>query len=239
MLYKKHVLIICSLFLFYACKEESKTTFSETSITTKTNKLVEVNIPKVMGDNAISNSINSEIKNLVMRALQVGEPTSTTSKSIEESIDAFNEEYNAFNKDFPDASMPWEAQIDGEMLFESTEIISISITSYLNTGGAHGNTFITFLNFNAQTGKRLKNTDLIKNTDGFKTLAASYFKKALSDDDMLFKPDNFQLPENMGYVEEGIHLLYNTYEIAPYATGIIEFTIPFEKARPFLVFKGS
>jgi len=239
MLFKKHLFIVCSLLLFYACKQELKTTFSEINITTETNKLVEVNIPKAIGGNTISNTINSEINNLVINALEVGEPNNSTSKSIEESINAFNEEYDAFNKDFPDSAMLWEAQIDGEILFESPEIISISITSYLNTGGANGNTVITFLNFDAQTGKRLQNTDLIKNDAGFKTLAASYFKKNLKDEDMLFKPDSFQLPENMGYVEDGIHLLYNTYEIAPYAMGIIEFTIPFEKVRPFLVFNGA
>ena len=238
MLHKKFFLVCCLLFLFYACKEELKTTFSEINVTTKTNKLVDITIPKAMGDNAISNTINSEINNLVMAALEIGEPNSSTSKSIEESIAAFNEEYNVFNKDFPDTAMPWEAQIDGEVLYESPEIISISITSYTNTGGAHGNTVITFLNFDAQTGNRIHTTDLIKNLEGFKTLAASYFKKAITEEDLLFKPNSFQLPENMGYVEEGIHLLYNTYEVAPYSTGIIEFTIPFEKAAPFLVFDG-
>src|SRR5690606_13397299 len=181
--------------------QELKTTFSETHITTKTNKLVAVNIPRAMGDGTVSTSINSEINKVVMDALEVGDTHSSTSKSVEESINAFNEDYNAFNNDFPDSTMLWEAQIDGEILFESAEIISISVTSYINTGGAHGNTIVAFLNFNAQTGKRLQNSNLIKNNDGFKWLAASYFKKNITDEDILFKPDNFQLPENMGYVE--------------------------------------
>lgn len=236
---KKQVLFVLSLFTLFACNEEPKTAFIETNITTDTNTLVEANIPNAVGDTLITNGINAEINTVVMFALQVGDDNSKATKTIEESINIFNEEYKAFNKDFPDSTLPWEAQIDGEILFESSKIISVAITSYVNTGGAHGNTNITFLNFDAETGKRLKNTDLLKDVEGFNNIAKSYLKDALKEEDILFDLDSFQLPENIGYTMEGLVLLYNTYEIASYATGIIEFTIPFEKANSFLVFNGS
>jgi hypothetical protein len=238
MLFKKHLVVVLCL-LFYSCNQELKTTFSEVEITTETNTLVTVNIPKAFGNPTISNNINFEINKQVINALQVGEPNSATLSSVEESIHAFNNEYQTFSKEYPEVSMPWEAQIDGGLLFQSDEIISVSITSYLNTGGAHGNTVIVFLNFDAQTGKRIKNADLITGEAGFKKLAASYFERNITADSVLFKSDGFQLPENMGYVDEGIHLLYNTYEMAPYTTGIIEFTIPFKEAGSFLAFNGS
>jgi hypothetical protein len=208
-------------------------------MTTPNNKLVEVNIPKASGNSVVAKQINDEINKTAVAALQIGEQNAITSKTIEESIMLFNKEYHAFNADFPDVSQPWEAQIDGEVMFQSPEVISISVTSYVNTGGAHGNTNITFLNFDASTGKRLQNSDLIKNKEAFKTIAKSYFKEAVTEDDVLFDPDNFQLPANVGFTEEGIILLYNTYEIAPYSTGIIDFTIPFEKVNDFLAFNGS
>ncbi|MEN3323938.1 DUF3298 and DUF4163 domain-containing protein [Mariniflexile soesokkakense] len=237
--YRKTLLTICLACFIFSCNEDLKTTFSDTKITTLNNKLVEVNIPKAIGNNLVANQINAEISKLIMTVLQIGEQDSIASKTVEESISLFNDEYNAFNIDFPNVLHTWEAQIDGEVMSQSPEIISIAITSYVNTGGAHGNTNISFLNFDAGTGKRIQNSDLIKNKDAFRTIAESYFKDAIKEDDVLFEPDTFQLPANIGFNEEGVILLYNTYEIAPYSTGIIDFTIPIEKVSDYLAFNGS
>ncbi|MFG6687978.1 DUF3298 and DUF4163 domain-containing protein [Mariniflexile sp. HNIBRBA6329] len=236
MYYKKLLLLICFSSFIFSCNEELKTTFSISNITTENNKLVEANIPKAFGNDLVITEINSEISKTVIAALQIGDPDTITSKSIEESITLFNEEFNKFNTDFPDVTQPWEAQIDGEVMFRSPEIISIAITSYTNTGGAHGNTNISFLNFDAVTGKRIQNSNLITNKDAFKNVAKSYFKDALTEDDVIFEPDTFQLPANIGFTIEGVILLYNTYEIAPYSTGIIDFTIPIEKVNDYLAF---
>ena len=239
MFYKKSLLIIVSFFVLLSCNEDLKTTFIDINITTDNNKLAEINIPNAIGTDLISTNINSEISKVVINELNVGETDSSTAKSIEEGITLFNDEYNAFNTDFPDSTAPWEVQIDGEILFQSYEIISIAITSYMNTGGAHGITNISFINFDAATGKRILNEKLFKNEAAFQDAAKPYFEAALNEDDIIFDPDNFKLPANIGYNEEGVLLLYNTYEIAPYSTGIIDFIIPFEKISSFLVFKGS
>ena len=42
------------------------------------------------------------------------------------------------------------------------------------------------------------------------------------------------LPENIGFSDEGVILLYNVYEIAPYSEGITEFTIPFEEVLKYI-----
>jgi hypothetical protein len=44
----------------------------------------------------------------------------------------------------------------------------------------------------------------------------------------------FHLPENIGYGDEGIILLYNVYEVASYAQGYTEFAIPYDIAESFL-----
>ncbi|MDO7172270.1 DUF3298 and DUF4163 domain-containing protein [Mariniflexile sp. AS56] len=236
MLYRKILLCIGLLSFIYSCNEDLKPSFSDINITTSNNKLVEVNLPKAIGDDSISSKINSEINKTVAAALQIGEQDSATTKTVEESITLFNEEYNAFNTDFPDVSLPWEAQVDGEVMFQSVRVISVSITSYVNTGGAHGITTISFLNFDPSTGKRIQNNEWIQNKEGFKSIAASYLEEAVKEDGVLFESDNFQLPNNIGFNESGVILLYNTYEIAPYSTGIIEFTIPIEKVQAFLAF---
>ena len=239
MQYNKFVFLICCFFLFQTCKEETTVSFSEVNITTKSNSLVDINIPKASGDKSITDGINSEIATIIMSELHIGDPDNVTSKSIEESIDSFNEEYHSFNNDFPETQQAWEVQIDGEVIFQSEDIITVSLTSYINTGGAHGILHITLLNFNAQTGKHIENNDLINDLERFKAVAKSYFNNAIEDKNILFEPDNFTLPANLGYSEDGLLLLYNVYEIAPYSTGVIDFTIPFEKVEAFLVFDSS
>ncbi|CAH8282954.1 uncharacterized protein DUF3298 [Mariniflexile fucanivorans] len=237
--YTKKILSVGLLCFMLSCNEDLKTTFLDTKITTANNKLVEINVPKAIENNQITTQINNEINNTVIAALQTGEEDTATSSTIEESITTFNNEYTAFNKDFPDVSQPWEAQIDGEVMFQSPKIISIAITSYVNTGGAHGITHISFLNFESSTGKRIENTNLIKNKKAFENVAQTYFKDAITEEDVIFEPNTFKLPANIGFNDEGVILLYNQYEIAPYSTGIIEFTIPIEKVTKYLAFDGS
>lgn len=239
MVKNKFILLIFCFILFNSCEEELKISFDEINITTENNDSVEINIPEAIGDMKIADLINSEINHTVMSELHIGDSENITSKSVEESIDTFNKEYNNFMNDFPDSAQVWDAEIDGEVIYQSNEIISVSITSYVNTGGAHGIFHISFLNFNAETGARIPNGNLFNDIAAFNKVAKSYFDNSIKDKSTLFEKDIFTLPVNIGYTEEGLILAYNVYEIAPYSTGLIDFTIPYEKADDYLVFKGS
>lgn len=234
----KYLIIICCFFVFLNCTKEQKTIYSEVNITTNDNNLVEVNIPKAEGNKSISNQINSEIQKKVISALHIGNLNDIHSPSIEESIASFNYEYKVFNKDFPESPQLWEAQIDGEVIYQSDELTTIAITSYKNTGGAHGNLNISFLNFDSKTGQKLDNSQLFTDIKSFKAIAKTYFEEEIKEKNLLTDYKTFELPENIGYSENGIILLYNTYEVAPHATGIIEFAIPFRKAASSLAFNS-
>ncbi len=233
------IIILCCFTFFFSCEKIAKTTFSDVTVSSENNSVIEVNIPKANGKQPIANTINSEIQNVVLSALHIGDPDNVSSKTIEEGIRSFHKNYKNFIKDFPESPQVWDAQIDGEVLYESEEITTISITSYVNTGGAHGILNISFLNFDNSNGQRIINKDLFKDIDGFKKIAQIHFKETIKEKDVIFENNEFELPTNIAYTEDGIVLLYNTYEIAPYSTGIIEFAIPFKKANAFLVFNGS
>lgn len=221
--------------LFISCNKEVKLTFKEKAITIDTNTIVEINIPQAIGDTDVSKKINTKIEALIMASLQIGEPDSITTTSVVESINNFNKEYNTFKTDFPESPIAWESQIDGEVMYQSDNVITVAITNYQNTGGAHGILIISFLNFDAKTGRELKNDDLFKDTETFKTLAQTYFNKKISDKkETYFEPDNFVLPTNIGFSEDGLILFYNTYEIAPYSSGVTEINIPYEEITHLL-----
>jgi hypothetical protein len=228
--------LIISLFS-QTCKEEKALEFKEINITTDSNKIVEINIPEAIGDVEISTSINNTINKVIIASLYPKEETNSSTATVNKSIDFFNKEYIDFKNDFPESAMEWDAQIDGEIMYQSDEIVSIALTSYMNTGGAHGSLVITFLNFDVFTGKQLKNEDLFEDYLSFKEIAKEYFNEEIADKkDLYFEPDNFKLPENIGFNDEGVILLYNTYEIAPYSSGITEINIPWNDLETSLNF---
>ena len=238
MLNNKHIILISVYILIMGCKEESILSFNEINFPSKGDTSIEINIPQAMGNELIAHAINSEINHVIINELHIGDNDNITSISIEESISLFNKEYTNFMLDFPQSAQIWEAQIDGEVIFQSEEIISISMTSYINTGGAHGNLHITFLNFNPLNGKRIPNGNLFHNIEAFKPIAKKYFYENIEDLNVLFKPEQFELPVNFGYSLDGFVLLYNVYEIAPYSSGVIDFIIPFDELTDVLVFNS-
>ncbi|MFC5194076.1 PdaC/SigV domain-containing protein [Bizionia hallyeonensis] len=235
---QRSIVLLSLIFLIFSCEdEETKITFSEKNFTTNQNKIVEINIPQAEGVETVKNNINASIEAMISASLNLDEDSVAKNMSISESIDKFNSEYASFKSEFPESALEWEAQIDGEIMYQSEAVISVVITNYLNTGGAHGSLVVSFLNFDALTGQSLKNEQLFNDMNAFKTVAEDYFNDQIADKkELYFEPDNFVLPQNIGFNDTGVILLYNSYEVAPYSTGLTEFTIPFDDLVPYLNF---
>lgn len=239
MRFKTFSLILLFIILFSCKNEEPIISFKEISFSITNNNIVELNTLKAIGNPKIAERINTILEEEVSRSLNTYDDDNTDLRTITENINSFNKQFEIFKSDFPESKQVWEAQIDGELLFQSNEILSISITSYINTGGAHGNLNITLLNFNAETGDLIPSKALFNDLETLKKVARPYFLKSIENKEV---PNNkiqgFTLPKNMALNEDGVILLYNTYEIAPYSTGIIEFTVPFEDINSLLVFNN-
>lgn len=223
------------ILIFTSCVEESEITFNEVEISPEGNSIVSINIPKAEGEGGISSKINTTLYNAISKSLSFGEEDEGSEKSLEDQIQNFNEEYFAFKKEFPESTQEWEAQIDGDLMYRSNEVISIALSSYINTGGAHGILTISFLNFDTETGLQLENEQLFNDMEAVKSIAQLHFNDFISENEkMVFELAQFSLPQNIGFEEEGIVMLYNVYEVAPYASGIIQFTIPYDEISSYL-----
>ncbi|MFD2916787.1 DUF3298 and DUF4163 domain-containing protein [Psychroserpens luteus] len=237
---KKTSLIILVFILSISCDKEVKVDFSEEIIETSEGAEIALNFPKAEGTKEVTNRINQTLENYIIKQINVSE-NDDTDGNIHDAIAKFNNEYISFKNDFPDSAQQWEVLIDGEVTYRSPEIISIAITTYLDTGGAHGNTNVRFFNFNPQTGKQYNKKELISNAQGLseviKEKLATEIKEETSEiimEDVFFGKE-FQLPETLGYSDEGLIVLYNPYEVASYSQGIVEFTIPFGDVSEFLI----
>ena len=235
---KKILLATLILSIVFSCKEEINISFTELNFEYNDNAIVEINIPNAEGNSALGISINKTIETHIANVLNFSEDDSE-SILLKDALDKFDTEYKAFKNDFEENALVWEATFDGEVTYQSSEVISIAITSYLNTGGAHGSLNVTFLNFNPSNGDLIAIDDLISNKSAFKNLAQRHFKAAiLTSNNIIFEDyffgEVFHLPENIGFNDDGVTLFYNVYEIASYAIGITEFTIYYEEAAVHL-----
>jgi len=222
--------------LVFSCKEDVSITFEDTVFTPKTLSEVDIIYPHVKENHNVAKLINSEIEHYIVQQIDFKDDSTL---SIEDAIKTFDDELKQFKTDFPESPQYWELSIEGEVLYQTPQLICIGINSYSYTGGAHGNDRIDFLNFAPETGKLLSITDLIDDMEGFSKLVETHLEQTIkknkneSMDDYFFG-EGFKLPESLGFNEEGLIILYNKYEIASYAQGITEFVIPYEEADPFL-----
>jgi peptidoglycan-N-acetylmuramic acid deacetylase PdaC-like protein/uncharacterized protein DUF3298 len=230
----KRFFIFLILLSVFSCVEEAKLSFIETNEIFEDNAVLEINIPKAEGDSDLANTINNKIENHIANILNFSEDD-TDSIALNDVVSRFDTEYKAFKNDFEESALVWEALFDGEVTYQSSEIISIAINSYLNTGGAHGNMNVTFLNFNPKTGDVLTFDDLFTNKGDLTKAVKPFFdEKTKAENTAYFFGEDFHLPGNIGFNDEGIIFFYNVYEIASYADGITEFTIPFKDIDSFL-----
>jgi hypothetical protein len=233
---------LVSLLLFFlvlnSCSDEFKPVSFETSSIDKTyDSNISVTYDKATGTNELSKRINSKVEEAILETLGI-----TDKKiSLEAILEDFNTEFVNFKKDYPEDTEPvWVLRIETELSYQSQDIITIAISTYEFEGGAHGNDQIKFLNLDAKTGFILSQNDIIDNSEAFIDIAKAYFLKNLENREENLKMEDFffgepfHLPENIGFSNEGVVLLYNVYEVASYAQGYTEFVIPFEAVEPYI-----
>lgn len=242
---KNLVSLFLSFILLCSCVSDEKLTFNTEHFSNEACEecaIVDIELPVPTQNRKIGRTISNSMNEEVIALLLFEEKKSI--RTIPQAINSFESGYKDLIREFPDESIPWEARIKGEVIYENQHLISIRLNSYLFTGGAHGYGSTHFLNFNKKNGEELGRNDLIKNRDKFEEFAEMKFRKQESIPDgasinstgFMFDRDDFYLPENIGFTEEGLQLLYNPYEVASYADGVIELTLPYKEVQEFLAY---
>lgn len=131
------------------------------------------------------------------------------------------------------AALSWSDYSYGNFSGTCGNTISYLVTKYSFTGGAHGMSAEISLNFNRKTGEPVEETDIFAE-DYWEKLAEllnSHLPESLDspqDTAMLFLKD-IEPNGNFSVSEKGVTYIFNQYEIAPYAMGIIRVSIPWEE----------
>ncbi|NLV86233.1 MAG: DUF3298 and DUF4163 domain-containing protein [Clostridiales bacterium] len=133
----------------------------------------------------------------------------------------------------------YETVLNYETAYNQNCHLSLYRDQYEFTGGAHGSTIRASDTWNLSTGKRLCLSQLFSCGKDYKAFLIAKIREQADknmeqDPSIYFEEyktlicDNFN-ENNFHLSPRGLSIYYQQYEIAPYATGIVTFTIPYRK----------
>jgi hypothetical protein len=198
---------------------------------------ISIEIPWALNSETRSKKINRKIEKHIIQLIDYQDENNF--KNLEDLSEKFIDDYETSSLEFPEYNIPWEASVDGRISHRSPDLVSIEFDLALFTGGAHGYTSVSYLNFNSKTGDQLGTKDIFE--DEFKSYAEKLFRtkydipedQPINSTGLFFENDSFQLPQNIGFSKNKIILRYNAYEVASYAKGSIQLEIPIKDVDEF------
>lgn len=163
--------------------------------------------------------------------------------SFKENLEKQSQQYKKdYEKEFEKMGYnkyQYESYSDYSITYNKNNLLSIPITVYEFTGGAHGLTSIKSFNYDLSTGKELELKDIFKDGVNYEKIINSYvYENINANKDLYFTgKDAFKgIGENQNFYldKNGIVVYFSLYEIAPYYVGIPKFIIPYKDVEPYL-----
>lgn len=177
----------------------------------------------------IIQNINSTISNTV----------TTAKDKIEKDSEEYKKSYEADSNKDNTIKYQYEAIYNYKIAYNKNNILSIPLTMYEFTGGAHGLTNIKSFNYDLVKEKELKLEDLFKANSNYKEVINNHIKEEISKQPEIYfqGQDGFSsIKDNQDFYisDEGIVIYFSLYDIAPYSSGIPMFTITWDEIIDYL-----
>lgn len=192
----------------------------------------------------VEKKMNGFIEKEVLRMASGGVPDSATFENVEKAADQFIADFVEAGKELPNdfLRVPWSYEGNVAPILDTMGILSFMFNEYSFSGGAHGNGYQEFYNFDLETGELLTLNDLLEGDyeGAVNELIERYFREMedLADtvslqEGGLFE-DSIALNENFYLTPNELGFYYNPYEIAPYAAGPKEIIIPYTDLKKWI-----
>ena len=128
-----------------------------------------------------------------------------------------------------------ESSIYVRFVGQNYNLATFAIQSYsYSAGAAHGMSHQEFVIFDLATHKHITVNDLIRPNMNQKLRDELYATNQNWLENHNIKKDKLQLSDNFYYGVNGIVFVYPLYELASYAEGMSELTLPYYAAKPFI-----
>jgi len=185
-----------------------------------------------------ADQINQQVKELIYYDLLI-DSAKVDQLNMQELADELIRDYENAKEEFKEATLNFEYNITSEVTYRHPRIWSINFNIYTYTGGAHPMTYQKYLNVDPDTGEKIDLGKFFTNQDELKRLVEREIREThdIETEQLwsdVFFTERFQWPENMGLTNDGLVLVYNPYEILPYAAGFTEVIIPLVEAGQYL-----
>lgn len=167
--------------------------------------------------------------------------------SIEQMGEEFIKDFDKFY-DEVEYKRAWFQEKKDSVTIQSENYIGFSSEYYAYTGGAHGNYYTMFNNYDVKQNKEILLNDIISadKLAAVTKIAEEIFRKQEGitathslTDGYFFDEGIFYLPKNFILKDDGILFLYNIYEIKPYVSGITELLIPYTSIQELMTQEGK
>lgn len=167
------------------------------------------------------------------------ESRTRTGCTLQEDVNEFaNESAESVRQGAP----PYSYVVTPQPLKDWGRLKQFSVRSDLYTGGAHGLPSLQYVVLDPRARKQLQLTDVMTPAGIAKLrtiLREKNRQRILADMSAADAADymetfKFELSENFVFGRTGLEFLYNVYEIASYAEGQIEFTVPYTELKGFM-----
>ncbi|MEZ5535033.1 MAG: DUF3298 and DUF4163 domain-containing protein [Thiolinea sp.] len=147
-------------------------------------------------------------------------------------------------KQTPDPFTSWEMERNLEIVFTTKDIVTLLFNEYGYTGGAHPFSGSRYSVLSLEDAEPVVLPDLLSpgyetplNVAGekiFREVRKLKEEETLEEQGFSFPNDVFSVNDNFGVLKEGLDFIFNSYEIAPYALGPTQFTIPYEDIQELI-----
>lgn len=222
--------------LSYRMKEVQRVFPDSTdSISDSTGVTVLFKYPEVTG--APADSIRDSLNSIIVNRIATDAVDSLESRSLEAIADTLINEYVEVYTEFPDNALPWVYQRKIEVATDTLGIFAVEHIGYSFTGGAHPNSFVYYYNFDIRTAGELALDDLfIENyRPALDSIAEEHFRsyhelgpeEDIEEAGFWFEGGHFRVNDNFLIETDGLRFYFNPYEVAPYAAGPTEITVPY------------
>lgn len=217
---------------------------------TSTNKGVNVSISyfQLKDDSKAARAINDSMRQLSIGSIVSWLDSATVASNpdaqtdISKAASLFAADYEAIMKDMDKLGGCWELKTTADTVYTGSNAITVKFETYAYTGGAHPNSNLAFYTFDRETGRTLALNDMVSDTTALLDVVEKAFRKQqdllpqynLEERGYFLRDGQFFLPANVGLGRDGLIFYYNPYEIAAYAVGPIEVTVPYEQLNGIL-----
>jgi hypothetical protein len=190
-------------------------------------------------DKKVQQKVTYKLDSILTQGYSEGLPL-----TIQQASQEFVHQFEEYQMEDPQSKQGWYFSATVGVNILSDSLISMVIFRDEFTGGDHSNTRTDFLNINPHTGENVLLAHELE--AGFENdltaIAEKIFRNvrqipeaaSLSSSYFDFPENKFRLTNTYGFTKRGIVFYYNNYEVAPYAMGPTEVTVPYEKIKDWL-----